>query len=121
MRAGRSFSKKGVSAVIAAAAVTGVIAVGGMVVAEGTGNVYTGCLEKGLITKVKIGTEPEKDCGWENEASTWPMGVAGADGPDWCPTGASGTSTSSTSEFHASHDAHRPAHLGVAAPHSLHR
>lgn len=89
MRSGRSFSKKGVATVIAAAAVTGVIAVGGLVAAQTTGNVYTGCLEKGLITKVKIGTAPLSGCGKATQISWNEVGEAGPQGPAGA-TGATG-------------------------------
>ena len=43
------------------------------------------------------------------------------EGPTASADGAVATTTSSTSELHASHAEQRPVHLGSAAPHSLHR
>ena len=59
--------------------------------------------------------------GWgcEHCASTWPMGMAGDDGPVGATTGS--PSVSSTSEFQASHTPQRPPHLGVALAHSVQR
>lgn len=90
MNKDRAITRKGRGMAVAAAAVTGVLTVGGFAAAQSatTGNVYTGCLnEKGQIVNVKIGTAPLKGCGaatqisWNQQGQTGPQGPTGATGP----------------------------------------